>query len=470
MPSEEVKEIRPQEGPQEAFLSSSADIVIYGGAAGGGKSWALLLEPLRHVTTNDEFAAVFFRRTTVQIRNPGGLLDESMKLYNDCGGNLRNDVLEWKWKGGGKIKMGHLEYDSTVLDWQGSQIPLILFDELTHFSEYQFFYMLSRNRSMCGVKPYVRASCNPDAESWVAKFISWWIGDDGLPIYERSGVIRYFIRLGDEIFWGDSKQELVDKYGRPDLPDDHEDQVRPKSLTFVPAKLSDNKALMKADPDYKANLMALSRVERERLLGGNWKVIKGNGMYFKRTDACMIDKAPHPDEIRKVVRRWDLAATEKTEASPDPDWTAGVKMCLTKAGRYVVMDVRHERSRSHDVRRLVKATAAIDGFRVRIGLSQDPGQAGKEQVENYASELSGYLVDIVRETGDKEVRADPFAAQWQAGNVDVVRAAWNDPYFTEMEAFGTNKAHDDMVDGSSGAFLMLWNGSLSVWEKLAKAG
>jgi predicted phage terminase large subunit-like protein len=465
-----VKVIRPQPGPQEQFLSSSADIVIYGGAAGGGKSWALLLEPLRHVTTNKEFYTVFFRRNTVQIRNPGGLLDESIKLYNDCGGSLRNDMLEWKWDGGGKIKMAHLEYDSTVNDWQGSQIPLIQFDELTHFSEHQFFYMLSRNRSMCGVKPYVRATCNPDAESWVAKLIAWWIGEDGTPIQERSGVIRYFVRLGDEIFWGDSKQELIDKYGKPELPLDHEDQVRPKSLTFIPAKLSDNKALMAADPDYKANLMALSRVERERLLGGNWKVVKGNGMYFKRTDSRIIDQMPPMEEVRKIVRRWDLAATEVTESSPDPDWTAGVKMALLKNGRYVVMDVRHDRLRSHGVRKLVKHTASLDGFKVRIGLSQDPGQAGKEQVENYASELSGFLIDIVRETGDKEVRADPFAAQWQAGNVDILRGPWNDAYFQELEAFGTGTAHDDMVDASSGAFLMLVTANLSVWEKLGKTG
>ena len=76
-----VRRIAPQKGPQEKFLSTSADIAIYGGAAGGGKSWGLLLEPLRHVTKNKEFSSVFFRRNTTQVRNPGGLWDESAKLY-----------------------------------------------------------------------------------------------------------------------------------------------------------------------------------------------------------------------------------------------------------------------------------------------------------------------------------------------------------------------------------------------------
>jgi len=81
---------------------------------------------------------------------------------------------EWRWPRG-KIKFSHLQFETTVYDWQGPQITLICFDELTHFSAHQFFYMVSRNRSTCGVQPYIRGTCNPDAESWVADFLSWWI-------------------------------------------------------------------------------------------------------------------------------------------------------------------------------------------------------------------------------------------------------------------------------------------------------
>ena len=79
---------------------------------------------------------------------------------------------------GAKVMFDHLERYSDCLSYQGSQIPLIIFDELTHFDEEVFWYMLSRNRSDSGVSGYIRASTNPDPDSWVCSFISWWIGAD----------------------------------------------------------------------------------------------------------------------------------------------------------------------------------------------------------------------------------------------------------------------------------------------------
>lgn len=455
--------IRPQPGPQEAFLTTDADIAIFGGAAGGGKSFGVLIEGLRHVTTNPLFSAVFFRRTTVQIRNPGGLWDASMRLYPFAGGKPVAHVLEWRWAHGGKIKLAHLEHESTVLEWQGAEIPLIVFDELTHFTRNQFFYLLSRNRSMSGVRGYIRATTNPDADSWVAELIAWWIDQDtGYPIAERSGKVRWFIRRDDTLLWADSREELMAEYGRKDLPLDHEQQPRPKSLTFIASKITDNQALMEKDPDYLANLQALSRVERERLLGGNWKIKPAAGLYFRRHEVTMWDTVP--TDVVKWVRRWDLAATEKTEGN-DPDWTAGVLMGRRSNGRFVVADCISVRKNSAQVRALVSRTANNDGQSTFIGLSQDPGQAGKDQVENYAAMLAGYKVRTYRETGDKVVRADPFAAQWQAGNVDVVRGPWNERYFTIMEQFPDDSAHDDEVDASSGGFQMLVK-DRTIWDAL----
>ncbi len=451
--------IRPQAGPQEAFLSSPADIVIYGGGAGGGKSFGLLMEPLRHVITNKAFAAVIFRRNNTQVKNPGGLWDESMKMYPGAGAIPVGHVLEWRWPEGGKVKMAHLDHEDTVLDWQGAQIPLLGFDELTHFSENQFFYMLSRNRSTCGVRPYVRATTNPDANSWVAKFIEWWIDQEtGFPIQERAGKLRWFIRLNDALIWADSREALVEQHG---------ETARPKSVTFIPAKLSDNKKLTEKDPDYEANLKALSRVERARLLDGNWKVKLSAGMYFKRHEVTVVDTVP--DDIVKLVRRWDLAATEPDPSNPDPDWTAGVLMGIRKNGRYIILNVVRERMKSHKVREMVKRVAINDGVKVRIGIPQDPGQAGKDQAESYVRDLAGFVTEPVRETGDKATRADPYAAQWQGGNIDVLRAPWNDAFFSEHEDFiGDGKTHDDQVDAGAGAFQMLTGSSLSVWAKLGK--
>ncbi len=268
--------IRPQEGYQMKALSSSADIVIGGGAAGAGKTFSLLLDPLRDINTKD-FGGVIFRRTTPQIRNQGGLWDTSMGLYIHAGGKPKESTLEWDWPKGVKIKFAHLEYEKNKFDWQGSQIPFIAFDELTHFSKSTFFYMLSRNRSTCGVRPYVRATCNPDPESWVAELIEWWIDQEtGFPIPERDGVIRYFVVYSDQYIWGDTKKEVIEKAWHYLEPVATKSKINPnelvKSLTFVSGSVYDNVALLSENPEYIGNLLSQDDATRSQLLDGNWKV------------------------------------------------------------------------------------------------------------------------------------------------------------------------------------------------------
>lgn len=437
--------IKPQPGPQTAFLSSPADIVIYGGGAGGGKTWGLLMEPLRHIT-NPGFGAVFFRRNTTQIRNEGGLWDESMSLYPLLGAVPKEHELWWKFPSGSAVSFAHLEHDKTRLGYQGAQIPLICFDELTHFTPTQFWYMVSRNRSMCGVRPYIRATCNPDADSWVADLIAWWIDQDtGLPIPERSGVLRWFVRVGEELRWADSPGELaqftmVGEDGEPT-------PIPPKSLTFIPAKLTDNKALMAADPGYMASLLALPLVERERLLGGNWKIRPAAGLYFQRS-WCRVVKAVPAGTVFGVG--YDLAATPPTPSNPDPDATSRTKIGRTPDGRYIVVDNSFVQETPAGVERFIKNNATQDGA-ATISLPQDPGQAGKAQVKSLILMLSGHTVRSSTETGDKVTRFGPFSAQAEAGNVDVLEGPWNDRWFTQLEGFPTAK-HDDHVDSTSRAF------------------
>ena len=268
--------IEPQVGYQQIALSSKADIVIGGAAAFVGKTFALLLDPLRHVTVNG-FGGVIFRRTSVQIRNEGGLWDTSVKLYPLLNAEPRESSLDWKFPSGAKISFRHLEFEKNKYDWQGAQIPFLGFDELTHFTESMFFYLLSRNRSGCGVKPYVRATCNPDPESWVYKLISWWIDPDtGFPILERRGVVRYFIKYGANYIWGDNYDEVYDKAEhiiKPMMEDSglkKEDFI--KSITFVSGSIYDNKMGLQNDPSYPGNLLSQDEDTRRQLLEGRWKI------------------------------------------------------------------------------------------------------------------------------------------------------------------------------------------------------
>lgn len=206
--------LMPQAGPQTMFMASPADIVIYGGAAGGGKTYALLLEGLRHKDVKG-FGSVIFRHNYNQITAEGGLWDASQKIFSKVEGAQprKTPKLHWKFSSGVRLNFAHIERDEDLQSWQGTEIAYIGFDELTHFTKHQFLYMLSRNRTTCGIRPYVRATCNPDADSWVAEFISWWIDQDsGYPIPSRSGAIRYMCVLNDTIYWADTKEQLAEKY------------------------------------------------------------------------------------------------------------------------------------------------------------------------------------------------------------------------------------------------------------------
>ena len=134
---------------------------------------------------------MIFRKSYPQIFNEGALWDEAHEIYPYVGARPRLSASQWVWSSGASVSMRHIGGDDELQGWGGSQIPLIEFDELTEFSERAFWFMLSRNRSTCGVRPYMRATCNPDPESFVAKLISWWIGKDGYAIPERSGVVRW---------------------------------------------------------------------------------------------------------------------------------------------------------------------------------------------------------------------------------------------------------------------------------------
>src|ERR1700761_999656 len=161
--------IKPQVGPQTKFLQCEADICFYGGEAGGGKTWSLVIEPLRHCNISG-FTALTFRRSGVEIRSPGGLWNASQAIYHllpdQDKPTPREQQLEWKFKSGAIIKFAHLMNEATIYEYQGTELCFLGFDEITHFTWKQFTYMLSRNRSTCGVKPYVRATCNPDKDSW----------------------------------------------------------------------------------------------------------------------------------------------------------------------------------------------------------------------------------------------------------------------------------------------------------------
>ncbi len=446
-PEDNITVFRPQPGPQEDFLACSADVAIYGGAAGGGKTVGLLFDQARWCPQVADFQGVIFRRTYPEIMNQGGLWDETMKLFPMLGGTPHKSDTKWSWPNGSSIKLSHMQHDDDVLSWMGSQPAVVSFDELTHFSERQFWYMISRLRSTCGVQPYLRASCNPDVASWVAKLIEWFIDPrTGFPIKERSGVLRWFVRIGEKTIWSENKDDKA-FLGNP-----------PMSFTFIPAKVTDNKALLDRDPDYLTKLKNLPAYERATLFEGNWKVSLSKGMLFKRENFKVISAIP--SDIVAWVRYWDRAATEPSPINPDPDATSGTLMGRRSNGRFVIAHEKNIRATPFKVCDTIKQHGAVDPEGTQIVLEEDPGQAGKAEIAYMAKELAGFPVSTVRPTQAKVVRWRPFASQVEFGNVDIVAGDWNDAYLTEMDGLVDESQvdhvpvgyHDDRGDSSSGAF------------------
>jgi hypothetical protein len=223
---------------------------------------------------------------------------------------VQSPSLEATFPSGAKLQFLHLQHASDVYDHQGKQYAFVGFDELTHFEPAQFWYLVSRLRSTCGVRPYLRATTNPDPDSFVRDLIDWWIGSDGFPIKERSGVLRWFQRQGNTLLWGNTRKELLE--ANPELGE-------PLSLTFIAASLDDNPALTVADPGYRSRLMALPEVERERLLGGNWDIRPSAGRYIKQEYFAKRWQDPLPPLA--IYTASDYAVTEPTSPDADPDYT-----------------------------------------------------------------------------------------------------------------------------------------------------
>jgi predicted phage terminase large subunit-like protein len=384
---------------QKAFLDLDCREALFGGAAGGGKSDCLLMAALQHVDVPG-YAAILFRRTFADLSLPGALMDRAREWLSGTAARWNEQEHTWHFPSGASITFGYLETENHKYRYQSAEFAFVGFDELTQFTESQYTYLFSRLRRLAGsdVPLRMRAASNPGGvgHEWV-----------------RSRFI---------------------------------DAVEPGRV-FVSAKLTDNPYLDQAE--YRASLMNLDPVTREQLLAGNWMVVP-EGTMFRREWFEIVEAAPAA--IERWVRYWDKAGTQD-----GGDYTAGVLVGVSR-GTYYVADVVHGQwsaAKRSDVMRQVTQMDAASHGRFSVWTEQEPGSGGKESAEATIRELAGYDVHAERVTGSKVIRANPLAAQAEAGNIKIVRGAWNHDYLQELCGFPNPGVHDDMVDATSGAFSKL---------------
>lgn len=393
---------------QKVFLRTYSLEALFGGAAGGGKSSALLMSALQYVDVPG-YSAILFRRTYADLSLPGALMDrfrEWMKNYDEVTWN--NNSYTATFPSGARISFGYLNNTNDYLRYKGSEFQFIGMDEVTEIRESDYRYLFSRLRrpasgELAKVPLRMRCASNP-APNWVR---------------------QRFIVEGKET-------------GR----------------IFVPSLLTDNPGI---DADsYRQALSALDPVERRRLEEGDWWSTT-LGTMFDRTSFVLIDpvEVPQVSTSARAVRFWDLAATEPSPSYPDPDWTVGTLMLFDQGIAYV-LDVRKMRGKGDKVEQFIAQTAAEDGHAVTIRMEQEPGSSGKALVDQYARYVvPGYDFQGIRSTGDKLTRARPFAAAVANGNVRVVRGTWLTDWLDEFSSFPEACNHDDQVDSAVGAFTHL---------------
>ena len=392
---------------QAAFLLLDILESFYGGAAGGGKSDALLMCALQYVDIPG-YRALLLRRTFQDLALPGALMDRAREWLAPY---VSSKEVRWVDKektyifpSGATITFGYLEHENDKYRYQSAEFQFIGFDELTQFTETQYRYMFSRLRRLknASVPIRMRSASNPDGEGlkWVRQ--------------------RFIIE-------GPSKGRI-----------------------FIPAKMEDNPAL--DQEEYERSLNELDPITRERLRHGNWE-IREEGKLFKREWFDIIGPEEVPQHLR-VVRYWDFASSEPKPGT-DPDYTAGVLLGEHR-GIYYILDINRFRKSPEATETAVKSTAQRDGFGVSIFAEEEPGSSGKMIIDHYARNvLKGYAFRGNRETGSKILRANPVSSAAERGNVKLVRGRWNNDFLDEIELFPTKGIHDDQVDGLSGGFRML---------------
>lgn len=456
------------------FFTSPADIVIYGGAAGGGKTWALLYEPFRHIFDVPGYNFIICRRTHANLTKMGAIVDASRKMYSEIrGARFNKSRLIWSMPPhGNEIGFGSCQYEEDKVKWKGPEYCAMGFDELTEFSEEIFTYLMSRNRSTCGVKPYIRATTNPNANSWVKKWVDPWVTSD-FPVRAKTGKLLYFRRFHADnpipkevqpfVLYRDGAMVWVKK-GCP----------MAKSITYIPASVLDNQVLMDADPDYIANLQALDDVERRRLLLGDWHATRGGGQMMSRDDFPVVESLPH---MGAFVRAWDLAGTEdpkkqraRKRKNQDPDWTVGLLLGRANRNQYYVIDVVRFRGNEAVIEKRIRQTAIQDkqlmGRQVVQYIEMEQGASGKNYVNSMRRRLEKDVKIIGRQvSGSKLTRAKPFVVDAKEGRVFLASDArkghderWNDIFRNEMHNFPLEGHHDDCVDAMSLAHYFLKTG------------
>lgn len=429
----------PNPGPQSTFLLDFGRESLYGGAAGGGKSIALMMAASQFLHVPG-YSALLIRKSYADLGKPQALMDIADQWWGPFRGRgVKFDAQQHTYffdcPGGGRsrIVFGALDNENDRFNYQGGAYHFLGMDELTQQKERDYRYLISRIRRvmegpLSRLPIRFRCTTNPGGtgHEWVYKrFIARW--------------------------------EAWLKGLAP----------RPRR-NFWPALITDNPKLDR--DDYIASLMELDPVTRAQLMRGDWN-IRPDGRMFRSRWFKPINRADIPGNCH-WVRFWDMASTDPMPGL-DPDYTVGVLMGRAPDGRVFIADVRRWRKDPGDNDVLMRRVEAMDTRMVVQLMEQEPGSAGKTAIYHYRTQVfrhSQFYGVPARNKGQgrtttltgrktppaKILAAGPYASMASADMVYVVvDGSWDhDAFIGEHEIFPDGD-HDDQVDAAAGAYAWL---------------
>ena len=395
---------------QLAFLLCPRTEVFFGGAAGPGKTEALLMSALAFVE-RPHYSALLLRRTFRQLNQSNSIMDRARQWLANTDAVWNATDKRFTFPSGASLTFGNLDSDDDMFQYDSSEFQFIGFDELTSFSERQYTYLFSRLRATKDrpVPLRMRSASNPGnrGHDWVkARFM---IGQPPESLH----------------------QEFPERF-------------------FLPARIADNPHLRR--DEYIASLANLDAVRRRQLLEWDWAVM-ASGSLFRREWFEIVDDWPR--EVSGVARAWDDAATHD-----GGDWTVGVLMALARTGIFYVIDVTRIQGSPLEVERLKAQIARTDtdltAHRAVVLLQQEPGASGKSFIDaQIRGPLCGFHMQVENPSGDKYTRSLPMSSAAQAGNIKLVGGRWNRDFLEELDQAGPDPKlydHDDQWDAGASAF------------------
>jgi predicted phage terminase large subunit-like protein len=385
---------------QIELLTSNDRELLFGGAAGGGKSIGLTMAALQYVN-EPTYNALLVRKTYGMLSQPGALMDIMKEWIQGKGVHWDHIENLLTFPSGAQLKFGYFRNDADRDQYQGANYHFIGVDELTQFEEDQYLWLYSRNRAPVKDDIPIRiwSTSNPGSKGHL------WV-----------------------------KQRFIEESN--------------ENRRYIPSRLGDNPHL--SYEEYSKTLMQLDPITRQQLLEGNWEVMATGGYFYRKWFSPFLKEAP----LGTKVRFWDLAASPKT-ATTDPDWTAGALVSKDKDGIYYLEHLVRTQDTAQAVEKLIRQTADEDGPEVSVVLEQEPGASGLQVLDYYRRHvLADRNLRAYKPSGPKESRIAIVSSHAEAHNLKIVQGSWIRDFLDEAELFPEG-THDDQLDAVAGAISML---------------